>query len=153
MAERVKKYGYIDKDGRHALYSTVKIRQNSHGLKFVIVKPREEIDILKQTVPVAFYGYNDIDKRLKEKHTETAFIAALARGGGKAEEFHYKTLTYCLNPDVNAFTSLVSSGDVMLELRMHIKPNGAVRNHGSAFRITKNKLPDLFTKVVCLREA
>ena len=153
MAERVRKYGYIDENGRPALYSTVKIKQNSHGLKFEIVKSKEEIDIQKKTVPIAFYGYKDISKRLKEKHTETVFIAALNKGRGTGEEFHYKTLTYCLNPDVKAFNSLVSTGDVMLELRMHINPKGSVRNHGSAFRITKNKLPDLFNKVVCLREA
>jgi len=153
LAERVKKYGYIDDEGRYALYSTVKIRQNSHGLKFEIINLKEEIDIQHYTVPIAFYGFNDIKKRLKEKHTETAFIAALNKGTGTSEEFHYKTFTYCLNPDVNAFNSLIESGDIMLEIRKHIKPDGGVRDHGSAFRIIKNKLPDLFQKVVCLREA
>jgi hypothetical protein len=153
MAERVRQYGYIDDEGRHALYSTVKIRQNSHGLKFEIMHVKDEIDIQRYTVPIAFYGFEDISKRLREKHTETAFVAALHKGAGVNEEFHYGTLTYCLNPDVNAFNSLIETGDVMLELRMHIKSNGTVRNHGSAFRITKNKLPDLFKKVVCLRDA
>ncbi len=152
MAERVKQYGYIDDNGRYALYSTIKISQNSHGLKFEIVNPREEIDIQRCSVPVAFYEFRDIKKRLDEKLKETVFIAALNRGREAQEEFHYRTLTWCLDPDVQAFNRLVEAGDTMLELRMHIKPDGTVRNHGSAFRIIKNRLPDLFSRVVCLRE-
>jgi len=153
MAERVKKYGYVDEMGRYALYSTVKMDVNSHQLKFSIVHANEKIEIEKQSIPIAFYQYTDIKKRLEEKLNETAFIAAQNRGTGISEEFHYRTLTYCMNPSVSSFVSLLASGYVMLELRMHIGASGTVRNHGSAFRVMKNRIPDLFRIVSCLRDS
>lgn len=153
MAERVRKYGYVDEVGRHALYSTVKIDANSHQLKFSIVRANDKIEIEKQSMPIAFYQYIDIKKRLEEKLNETAFISAQSRGAGISEEFHYRTLTYCMNPSVSSFVSLLESGNVMLELRMHIGSFGTVRNHGSAFRVMKNKIPDLFRMVSCLRDS
>ncbi len=153
MAERVRRYGYVDDRGRHALYSTVKIDENSHRLKFSLIHENDRIDIEKQSIPVAFYKYMDINKRLEEKLKETAFIAAKKRGSGISEEFHYRMLTYCMNPSVSSFVSLLASGDIMLELRMHIGSSGTVRNHGSAFRVLKNRLPDLFRMVRCLRDS
>lgn len=152
MADRVRKYGYIDEDGRCALYSTVKIDVNSHNLKFVIASPDEKVYIERQSVPIAFYRYDDIRKRLCEKHNETAFIAAQAKGKGSAEEFHYRALTYCVNPSITSFMALLASGNIMLELRMHINTKGGVRNHGTAFRVMKNRIPDLFETVHCLRD-
>lgn len=153
MAERVKKYGYVDDNGRCALYSTVKIDTNSHQLKFSIIHASDKIEIEKQSIPIAFYQYIDIKKRLEEKLNETAFIAAKNRGAGISEEFHYRTLTYCMNPSVSSFISLLASGNIMLELRMHIGSSGTVRNHGSAFRVMKNKIPDLYRMVTCLRDS
>jgi hypothetical protein len=152
MAERVKKYGYVDETGRYALYSTVKIDENSHQLKFAVIHAEDKIEIERQSVPIAFYQYKDIQKRLEEKHNETAFIAAQSRGNGISEEFHYRTLTYCTYPSISSFVSLLSTSNVMLELRMHIGASGTVRNHGSAFRIMKNKISDLFRTVRCLRD-
>jgi hypothetical protein len=153
MAQRVKNYGYVDKDGRHALYSSVKIQTNSHGLKFELIKPKEMVEIQRISIPIAFYSFASLQKRLDEKLREAVFIAASSRGSDRNEEFHYRTLTYCVNPSVPAFNSLVSSGDIILELRMHIGPSGAVRNHGSAFRVIKNKLPNLFSQITHLRDA
>lgn len=122
-------------------------------MKFAIVSAKEKVDIERQSVPIAFYQYKEIQKRLEEKHNETAFIAAQSRGKGNLEEFHYRTLTYCMKPSISSFIALLAAGNVMLELRMHIGATGTVRNHGSAFRIMKDKIPDLFRTVRCLRDS
>ncbi|MDI6721146.1 MAG: MvaI/BcnI family restriction endonuclease [Candidatus Aenigmarchaeota archaeon] len=54
---------------------------------------------------------------------------------GESEYFHYNEAYYFTNFDENAFFKLVQSGRIVVDLRMHIKPSGAVRNHGTAFRI------------------
>lgn len=153
MAERIKKYGYIDDAGRYTLYSTVKKDENSHHLKLSVVANAEKIDIERYTIPIAFYNYTDIQKRLAEKHNETAFVAANSRGSGASEEFHYRMLTYCTSPNISSFVSLLASGSILLELRMHIGSSGSVRNHGSAFRVMKNRIPDLYRMVSCLRDS
>lgn len=150
--QRIREYGYFDdRRSRYAWYSTVKINPNSHGLAFTVSNGEKELRMTRGSLPVARYDYDVIDQRLKEKHRETVFIAASAKGTGANEMFHYRTLTYCVNASVKSFIPLVESGHVMLEIRMHVKPDGSARNHGSAFRINKNKLPDLFSVVRNLR--
>jgi len=58
---------------------------------------------------------------------------------------------WCQRPSVEKFISLLRRGEVMLELRMHVKENGSARNHGSAFRIKQNRIKDLFEVVEQVR--
>ena len=150
-AERVKKYGYIDENGRQAMYSTVQIKRNSHGWIFRIAKREQTVFMRFHDEDVAFWTFDVLKKRLLEKHSETVFVAAHARGVGKQEEFHYYSVTWCRDPAIDAFIDLIETGNVLLELRMHIKPSGSVRNHGSAFRIKQNKLSHLYRDVDQLR--
>lgn len=146
-ADRVKRYGYVDDNGRQAMYSTVQIKRNSHGFVFRIDREAQRVYMQFKDEDVAFWTFQILEKRLVEKHSEAVFVAAHARGKSRDEEFHYYAVTWCRTPSVAAFVDLIQSADVMLELRMHIKPTGSVRNHGSAFRIKQNKIPKLYAKV------
>lgn len=150
-AERVRNYGYVDDDGRQAMYSTVKIKRNSHGWAFRIARKQRRVYMRFDDEDVAFWTFDTLKKRLVEKHSEAVFVAAHARGAGKQEEFHYYSVTWCRDPSLDAFVDLIEAGDVMLELRMHTKASGSVRNHGSAFRIKQNKIPILYGNVDQLR--
>jgi hypothetical protein len=143
-ADRVRKYGYIDPNGRQALYSTVTNETNSHGLVLTLEEEASKLWMSFKGERIAFWDYGILSKRLKEKHTETAFVSAHVRGEGKNEEFHYFGVTWCREPSVESFLALMQEGDVFLELRMHLKESGSTRNHGSCFRIHKNRLKDLF---------
>ena len=44
-----------------------------------------------------------------------------------------------------------SSGDIIVELRMHLRPDGSARNHGTAFRCRKHKLQTLFREQTTVR--
>lgn len=52
-----------------------------------------------------------------------------------SEYFHYNEAYYFTNFDETAFFKLVQNGRIVVDLRMHIRPTGTVRNHGTAFRI------------------
>lgn len=143
-ADRIRKYGYTDPKGRLALYSTVTIRQSSHGFAFRIAEDGQRLWMQFEGDDVAYWTRAILEKRLLEKHSETVFVSAHARGTGKKEQFHYYGVTWCRDPAVDAFFQLIEEGAVMLELRMHLKETGAVRNHGSAFRIKQNRIPDLY---------
>lgn len=150
-AERISKYGYVDKNGRTAMYSTVTIRENSHGLRFELDLPNRKLFLLFKGERVAVWSFAVLQRRLSEKHTEAAFIAARTRGNGAAEQFHYHAVTWCSRPSVESLVELIKTRDVMLELRMHVKENGSARNHGTAFRVHKNKLPELYAITVRCR--
>ncbi len=142
--QRVSKYGYVDGNGRPALYSTVTINKSSHGFEFRVDSATERLWLMYEGDDIAFWNFATLASRLIEKHSEAVFVAAHSRGTGKGEQFHYYGVTWCAEPSVDSFVRLVQTGDIMLELRMHLKPNGSLRNHGSAFRIKQNRIPDLY---------
>ena len=142
--DRVVRYGYVDDNGRNALYSTVQIHRNSHGFAFRIDRKASKVFMTFTEQDVAYWTFETLATRLREKHSEAVFVAANARGEGREEEFRYYAITWCREPSVEAFVEMIETGDVMLELRMHLKPNGSVRNHGSAFRIKQRRIADLY---------
>lgn len=146
-AEHVRKYGYDDDKGRQAMYSTVKTKRNSHGWVLRVARSEQRVYMRYEDNDVAFWSFDILKKRLVEKHSEAVFVAAHARGNSEQEEFHYYAVTWCRDPALEAFVDLIVTGDVMLELRMHIGANGSVRNHGSAFRIKQNRIPSLYREV------
>lgn len=143
-ADRIKAYGYVDENGRRAWYQAVTSNVNSSGLRLQVDRTDRVVRFLRNDTAIGQWSYAVLEKRLLEKHSETVFVAADSRGTGKAEEFHYQTVTYCAAPSVTRLLKLIEEGDVILELRMHIKPTGGARNHGSAFRVRKHRLVDLY---------
>ena len=142
--DRVPAYGYVDSRGRPALYSTVTINESSHKFAFRIDEDGERVWLTFEGRDIAFWTKQILAKRLREKHTEAVFVSAHPRGKGKSESFHYYGVTWCSDPSVDSFIELIRESAVMLELRMHLKENGSLRNHGSAFRIKQNRIPDLY---------
>ena len=146
-ADRIRKYGYIDDNGRTALYSTVTVTENSHGFRFEVDEPGQQLFLTFRDERVGVWTFEILQKRLTEKHTEAVFVAAESRGKGKNEEFRYHTVTWCHQPSVNSLIRLIKARESMLELRMHVKENGSARNHGSAFRVHKDQLRELYETV------
>jgi len=75
---------------------------------------------------------------------EVVFVGAKARGAGIGEQFHYTSVTWCAEPSLEGFLAVLEQGDVIVELRMHVKATGGGRNHGTAFRIRPQRLGDLY---------
>ena len=89
QGDRVKQYRYLDDNGRQALYSTVQIKKNSHGFAFRVDRDENRVYMQFDQEDVAFWTFEILAGRLKEKHSEAVFVAAHSRGDGKQEEFHY----------------------------------------------------------------
>jgi hypothetical protein len=146
-AERVRAYGYISDLDREALYSCVSSKENSHGLKLRVDHNEQRVYVDFEATPVGYYSFEILEKRLKEKLPDMFVGLASTQGTGSNEAFLYHSAIFCSNPSVTEFVSLIENGDVMLEIRMHVTPSGACRNHGSGFRIKMNKWPELFATV------
>jgi hypothetical protein len=147
--ERIPKYGYVDDNGRTALYSTVTSRENSHGLK--LTPDSDKVTLAFRGKTVAKWDHEILAGRLKEKLSETIFVGADTRGTGRSEEFHFQTALYCREPSAERLAHLVATREAMVEMRMHIKETGSARNHGTAFRIRQNSLPQLYRMIVLCR--
>lgn len=147
--ERIPKYGYVDDNGRTALYSTATSRENSHGLK--LIPAEREVFLAHKGEKVATWDHEILAGRLQEKLKETIFVGAETRGSGRSEEFHFQTALYCREPSARRLADLIATGEAMVEMRMHIKESGSARNHGTAFRIRQNSLPQLYRMIVLCR--
>lgn len=145
-ADRIRAYGYTDPNGRRAWYQSVTNQTNESGLRLEVDPERQMVNLTRNEQAIGHWTFAVLEKRLLEKHSETVFVAAETRGDGNAEEFHYGTVTYCAAPSIQRLIKLIQEGDVVLELRMHIKPTGGARNHGTAFRVRKHRLVDLYSK-------
>ncbi len=150
-ADRIREYGYVDDNGRQAWYQSVTCKPNSTGLKLSVDRDARLVLFLRNDQQIGRWKFDVLQKRLTEKLSEAVFVAAATRGTGQGEQFHFRTVTYCAQPAVEKLIELVESGDVILELRMHIKPTGGARNHGTAFRLKKHRLKDLFAQQVRCR--
>ena len=140
----LKKFGYTDDNGRTALYCTVVSEPNSLGWRLESRVDEERINVMHKTELGAYYHTSTIERRLKEKHTATLFIMATSRGEGAAEEYRFDGLVYCARASMPNFMSLVGQSQVGLDFTLHVKENGAARDHGYLWRIREPTIPDLF---------
>lgn len=150
-AERIQQYGYKDPNGRQAWYLSVTSRRNEANLQLVVTGQHDVLELHRNELPIARWSLEVLEQRLQEKHAHSVFVGAESRGKGADEEFWYKTVTWCQEPSAKRLLELTASGDIIVELRMHLRPDDSARNHGTAFRIRKHKLQTLFREQKTVR--
>ena len=128
----LEKYGYSDKDGRRALKVTLKADQpNLQGLELKINTKEGKLSIAHMTDGDLWF-WDTSSLKLKIDNLLLAF--ADSKRVGETESFHYNEAYYLSDFDQEKFFKLIDSGKIVVDLRMHLKSSGAVRNHGTAFR-------------------
>ncbi len=129
----IEKYGYKNGRGRRALKITLTTRNHTpQGFKLEIDEKEKKIFVThKSDGRLWFWSISDI----KFKLGNLLLVFAERQKKGEHEYFHYSESYYFTAFDDNAFFKLIQSGRIVVDLRMHIKPSGTVRNHGTAFRI------------------
>lgn len=150
-AERIQQYGYKDPNGRQAWYLSVTSRGNDANLQLVVGERGDFLELHRNDLAIGRWPLEVLEQRLQEKHAHSVFIGAESRGKGADEEFWYKTVTWCQEPSAKRLLELAASGDIIVELRMHLRSDGSARNHGTAFRIRKHKLRTLFREQKTMR--
>ena len=150
-AERIQQYGYKDPNGRQAWYLSATSRRNEANLQLVVTEQGDVLELHRNDLPIARWSVEVLEQRLQEKHAHSVFVGAESRGKGADEEFWYKTVTWCQEPSAKRLLELAATGDIIVELRMHLRPDGSARNHGTAFRIRKHKLQTLFREQKTIR--
>ena len=146
----IEKYGYIDTNKRKALYCTSNTKPNNQGLYLKV----EEKNLLLNHVDgtfIAEWKINNLVKAFKEKMPALIVVFADTRiNSEEKEEFNFNEAYFLKNPDIDNFIDLLKKDLIIVDIRMHIKKNNAVRNHGTAFRIDEKFLYLSFSKKVKL---
>jgi hypothetical protein len=150
-AERIRRRGYVDDNGRPAWYLSVTHAVNESGLSLSVAPDRTILRLQHHETTIGEWSAEILQQRLDEKLNHVVFVGAESRGAGDSEEFYYRDVTWCRRPDAGRLLDLVDAGDIIVELRMHLRPDGTVRNHGTAFRVRGRQLATLFATTEQLR--
>lgn len=143
-AERIRRFGYTRASGHPAWYQSVTCRVNDRGLRLHVNRAQQRVELQRRGRMIGHWSFAVLQQRLREKLREVVFVGAEVRGTGADEQFHYTSVTWCRGPSLDGFLTVLEQGDVIVELRMHVKASGGGRNHGTAFRIRPQRLGDLY---------
>ncbi len=148
--EVVARWGYEDNNGRQSLYTTVSaIEVNAQGLRLSVSEDTDNlymVHVPSETVLGMWDMYHIVGKFVT-KFERMLFVHADSRRVGKKEEFHFNEAAILSEPSARTFRDSFAAGKVMVDIRMHLRPNGTARNHGTGFRIREHDLPSLFGRI------
>ncbi len=145
----IEKYGYIDDHNRKSLYSTVFHGQsNPQELRIEIDKSNNKVHLYHNSgVLLATWSIFTIVGKFISKLERLLVVFADNRINNelKREEFLFTEAYLLENPSPDNFLEAFENSLIAIDIRMHIKDTGSVRNHGTGFRIQEKNITDLYS--------
>jgi hypothetical protein len=147
--EIVNKFGYIDEQGRRALYNIVNAKiPNAQGF-YLVADHHKHIVILRnidESENIAEWSTYVIAGKFMTKMDRLLLLLADNKIENDLEYFHFNEAYLLENPTPEKFLNAFDENKLMIDIRMHLKETGGVRNHGTGFRIAEKYLIDLYQK-------
>ena len=148
--EIIESYGYVDADLRKALYNTVYVGQeNSQGLTLTIEQINNQVQLIHKSTEkiIACWSVFTIVGKFISKLERAIFVLAETRfDENNKEEFHFNESYLLENPSPDKFLEAFKNSLIAIDIRMHLKDNGVVRNHGTGIRIFEKDIIELYDK-------
>ena len=150
QADIISRWGYVDNEGRRSLYNSVSTQEaNAQGLQLSVSDDAGRL-LLTHMPSATLLGswdmYHMVGKFMV-KFERVLLVHADTQQVGSKEMFHFNRAEILSGPSAMTFKQGFNEGKVIIDVRMHINPKGAVRNHGTGFRIMENDMPSLFGKI------
>lgn len=150
--ERIRQIGKLGEDGFYSCFSQLSVTPNNLGLLLEVLNTENRIDLRKDADALGHWPFQQLAKRLAEKHSRTAFVKASKRATKTRTQYRYEELVYCDRPSIERFVDLVTHRNIVFEFTMSEKPGGTVRNHGYPWRLIRaDFLDQLFSFQIKLR--
>lgn len=133
--ELIEKYGYIDTNGRPSLYCTANNKPNNQGLFVTVEHEIVRLYHVDGTLVAEWLGESLIN-RFRSKMPSLIIVNADTRiNSDRKEEFWFKEAYLLTEPNEDNFLDLIKKDIIIVDVRMHLRENRVVRNHGTGFRI------------------
>lgn len=144
--EIIEQYGYEDKKGRKALKSTIFFNKpNSLGLRIEIDEVKNVIKLFaNDNSLLAEWDIYVIVGVFSSKLSGVLFVLADRKIHKGKEEFFFNEAYLLTEPNVRDFLKAFKKSLVGIDLRLHLKESGAVRNRGTGFRMKEKYLIELY---------
>lgn len=148
--EAIRKYGYTDTTGREALYCFVGTKPNQQGLFLQTTKDAVQL-FHKNGELIAEWQSENLAETFRRKMPALVLVQAETRiNSEEREEFHFNEAYLLSEPSAEKLLGMIAKNEIVIDVRMHVNLRGAVRNHGTAFRIEESKLINCFAEKTIL---
>ncbi len=124
-------------------------KYNKQGLKLSVEKDKIRIKAKDRKLKI-YWDIESVQKKFYDKLPALVYVSADKKIIGKKEYFCFNNAYFLTVFSFELFKKMVRNNEIFVDLRMYYKPNGSVRNHGTAFRIKRNKLYNCFKNKVKL---
>ncbi|MFH2071213.1 MAG: MvaI/BcnI family restriction endonuclease [Elusimicrobiota bacterium] len=145
--DAISKYGYFDENKRHCLYVTVAFgTPNNQGLLLDLDKSGENLQLKdKNGILIGNWKMSHIVAKFLSKMGRLIIVYADTRKNDTGvEEFFYKKAYLLENPSDDNFVDAIKKKSAFVDIRMYLRPDGSVRNHGTGFRVYEKDLGSLY---------
>lgn len=145
----IRKYGYVNGKGRYALKNTIFYQKPiEQGIGINVDEEKNTIyliDIYTKEV-LALWDIYVIVGKFMTKLSKLLLVMADRKVENNQEYFHYNEAYLLTEPSARKFLGAFKNSLIGIDIRMHLKESGAVRNRGTAFRIKEKDLLNLYEK-------
>jgi hypothetical protein len=149
----VNRYGYIDEKGRKAFKNTVFFgRPITQGLVLNLDEVKNVIQLIDFNSKEIFATWDIyvIIGKFITKLSRLLYIIAERKIEQGIEYFYFCEAYLLKNPSPRNFLNAFRNSLIGIDIRMHLKESGSVRNRGTGFRIREKDLIELYEEKVKL---
>lgn len=145
-------FGYSKRDNGRAkeLQITISCKQfTGQGLKLQV--ENDKIRVVGRDTDIDIYwDIDDLRQKFEAKIPALVYALADSKEIDGDEYFHYSE-TYMLEGfNFERFKEMIEKDAIVVDFRMYYRPNGSVRNHGTAFRVKIRELYNCFDSKIRL---
>src|SRR3989338_2682228 len=149
----LEKFGYKKRQNsrQKELYCTINSSTfNPQSLKLEAEKDR--IKVISNSEAINIYWEGEyLRQRFIQKMPQIIVVKADAIiNDNEHEAFHFNEAYYLKGFSFESFKSMIAGDIITVDFRMHLREAGTVRNHGTAFRIRKNRYEKCFQELIRL---
>ncbi|OJI06413.1 hypothetical protein BK004_03660 [bacterium CG10_46_32] len=145
-------FGYSKRNNNRSkeLHSTLSSKKfNAQNLKVKVEKDKIRI-IGKGRKLNIYWDMPSLEEKFNKKLPALVYVLGDTKIIKEKEYFHFVEGYFLDGFSFEAFKKRMKNDDIVPEFRMYYRPDGSIRNHGTAFRIKMKKLDDCFAKKVRL---
>ncbi len=143
--EAILKFGSVtEENGRKNLYSTVTGNENQMGFKYRVTLDSVEI-WHRSKICLAKWSLDQLSDKYNEKIRHILLITAKVQRRRDGEYFWYyrgSLLMGYMTP--MRLQEILLRNVLKIDLRLHLRTDGSVRNHGTGFRVSEADWAHLF---------
>ena len=145
-------FGYSKRDNQRSkeLHSTISCgRYNNQNLKLLVEKDKVRVQGERRRLNI-YWDMESLEEKFEDKLPALVYALADTKIINGDEHFHFDEAYFLGDFNFELFKKRIRNNDIVVDLRMYYRPDGSVRNHGTAFRVKINKLDDCFSKKIKL---